>query len=62
MVRFKKVNESCYSVTLNGENEWSLWMYYSKKNNQYHCDFGMKYFECKTIAEAKNKVKNYLLK
>jgi hypothetical protein len=60
MVKFKKVNENCYSVKFNG-NEWSLWLYYSKPNQQYHCDFGTKYFECKTIAEAKNKVKNYLL-
>lgn len=61
MVRFKKVNESCYLVEFDG-NQWNLWMQYSKANNHYSCDFSTKYFECKTITEAKNKVKNYLLK
>ena len=59
VVKFKKVNENCYSVIFDG-NQWSLWVYYSKANNHYSCDFSTKYFECKTIAEAKNRVKNYL--
>ena len=61
MVRFKKVNDNCYLVEFDG-SQWNLWMQYSKANNHYSCDFSTKYFECKTIAEAKNKVKNYLLK
>lgn len=61
MIKFKKVNENCYSV-ISEKIECSLWIYYSKANNHYSCDFSTKYFECKTIAEAKNKVKNYLQK